>query len=174
MKSLLYHCGCNALNIKTFSIFSMDINVMMLTKEFNLTTKMRISNLKYSLLLFSSVHPSQESTCMQKNNNAFRLSLRLTTVTASLRRDSPNTRMCSSSLMWISSNTARTATGSTAEMIEPNSRQDNRSTLPNRAASIWHMPYIIPPTKKAFHRVPTTANIKMVPRFSVKARMGRK
>ncbi|XP_049890036.1 Na(+)/H(+) exchanger beta-like [Epinephelus moara] len=69
---------------------------------------------------------------------------------------------------------SRTATGSTAETMEPNSRQDSRSTLASWFPSIRHTPYIMPPMKKAFHRVPTTANTRMVPMFSVKGRMGRK
>lgn len=40
----------------------------------------------------------------------------LTTVSASLSRDSPNTTMYKTSSTWISSKTASTATGSTAEM----------------------------------------------------------
>lgn len=51
----------------------------------------------------------------------------LTTVTASLTSDSPNTMMKSVSLTWTSSNTASTATGSTAEIKAPNSRKSNIS-----------------------------------------------
>ena len=53
----------------------------------------------------------------------------LTTVTASLSSDSPNTTICSCSLTWISSNTARTATGSTAEIKLLNTRQGSKSIL---------------------------------------------
>ena len=42
------------------------------------------------------------------------------TVTASLSRDSPKTTMYKISLTWISSKTASTATGSTADMREAN------------------------------------------------------
>lgn len=49
--------------------------------------------------------------------------LQLTTVTASFRRDSPNTMMKRVSLTWTSSKTARTATGSTAEIRLPKSRK---------------------------------------------------
>ena len=51
----------------------------------------------------------------------------LTTVTASLSRDSPNTTIWSISFTWISSNTARTATGSTAEIREANTKQCSNS-----------------------------------------------
>lgn len=63
---------------------------------------------------------------------AYSLFWSLTTVTASLSRDSPNTKMCNSSLMWISSNTASTATGSTAEMMEANNRQ-------GRSSIVWRL-----------------------------------
>ncbi len=43
-----------------------------------------------------------------------------TTVTASFNKDSPNTTMYNISLTWISSNTANTATGSTAEIRDEN------------------------------------------------------
>lgn len=43
-----------------------------------------------------------------------------TTVTPSFSSDSPNTRMKSISSTWISSKTASTATGSTAEISEEN------------------------------------------------------
>ena len=45
-----------------------------------------------------------------------------TTEAASLRTDSPNTNMYRISLTLTSSNTAKTATGSTADINEPNSR----------------------------------------------------
>ncbi len=48
---------------------------------------------------------------------------RLTTVTASLTSDSPKTMMKSVSFTWTSSNTAITATGSTAEIRAPNNRK---------------------------------------------------
>ena len=57
--------------------------------------------------------------------------LQLTTVTPSLRRDSPNTRIKRTSSTWISSNTAKTATGSTAEINDENKkmwRTGNSST----------------------------------------------
>lgn len=49
----------------------------------------------------------------------------LTTVTASLSRDSPKTMMNSTSLTCTSSNTASTATGSTAAIRLPNSRKSS-------------------------------------------------
>lgn len=49
----------------------------------------------------------------------------LTTVTASFRSDSPKTMMNRTSLTWTSSNTARTATGSTAAIKLPNRRKSS-------------------------------------------------
>jgi len=49
----------------------------------------------------------------------------LTTVTASFRSDSPKTMMKRTSLTWTSSNTARTATGSTAAIKLPNRRKSS-------------------------------------------------
>lgn len=54
---------------------------------------------------------------------ALRACLLLTTVTASFSSDSPKTMINRTSLTWTSSNTARTATGSTAAMRLPNSRK---------------------------------------------------
>lgn len=48
-----------------------------------------------------------------------------TTVTASFRSDSPKTMMNRTSLTWTSSNTARTATGSTAAIKLPNKRKSS-------------------------------------------------
>lgn len=49
----------------------------------------------------------------------------LTTVTASFRSDSPKTMMNRTSLTWTSSNTARTATGSTAAIKLPKRRKSS-------------------------------------------------
>lgn len=51
---------------------------------------------------------------------------RLTTVTASLSRDSPKTMMKSVSLTCTSSKTANTATGSTAEIRLPKSKKSSK------------------------------------------------
>lgn len=57
----------------------------------------------------------------------------LTTVTASLSNDSPNTTMYKISLTCISSNTASTATGSTADISAPNRYNSNTGvSLPNK------------------------------------------
>lgn len=53
----------------------------------------------------------------------------LTTVTASFSRDSPKTMMNKTSLTWTSSNTARTATGSTAAIRLPNRRKSSSPTF---------------------------------------------
>jgi len=62
---------------------------------------------------------SQVTGCYSSQNSAEILQHpkeTLTTVTASLSRDSPKTTMYNTSSTWISSKTASTATGSTADM----------------------------------------------------------
>lgn len=55
------------------------------------------------------------------------------TVTASFNNDSPNTTMYSISLTWISSKTAKTATGSTAAINDENRKMSSTGIcLPNK------------------------------------------
>lgn len=68
--------------------------------------------------------PGQKHGSMgSRNGSAVRT---LTTVTASLSRDSPKTMIKRVSLTCTSSKTASTATGSTAEMRLPNSRKSSK------------------------------------------------
>lgn len=84
----------------------------------------------------------------------------LTTVTASLSSDSPNTKMWSCSLTCISWKTESTATGSTAAIREPNSRQWSRETSPKELWASRHTPYRDRPMPSTFHKVPSTAYLQ--------------
>lgn len=77
----------------------------------------------YSLVL--KVHLSSIQSIFRYSDKQQRCSIR-TTVTPSLSSDSPNTRMKRTSLTWTCSNTARTATGSTAAIRLPNRRYCSR------------------------------------------------
>ncbi|KAG9492473.1 hypothetical protein GDO78_000789 [Eleutherodactylus coqui] len=82
--------------------------------------------------------------------------------------------MYSCSLTETSSKTARTATGSTAEIRLPYNKFCSRDTSLNAKASIWHIPYRERPMPKAFMRVPITDQQIIVPMLSKKGRVGRK
>lgn len=77
-------------------------------------------------------------------------------------------------MTWIFSNTASTATGSTAEMRLPKSKFCSKviSVKPN--ALIWQIPKSEIPMPMAFQSVPTTAYQNIVPKFSKKRRVGMK
>ena len=66
----------------------------------------------------------------------FHYAASLTTVTASLSKDSPKTTICNISFTWISSKTARTATGSTADISAANTKQCSISKSRSR---IWKL-----------------------------------
>ena len=85
----------------------------------------------------------------------------LTTVTASLSRDSPNTKIWSCSFTCISWKTESTATGSTAAIREPNSKQWSRETSPRELWARRHTPYRDRPMPNTFHKVPSTAYLEI-------------
>ena len=76
----------------------------------------------------------------------------LTTVTASLSRDSPKTTMWRTSLIWLCSKTARTATGSTADSRADSVRQCNNCTWNEATRKVWSVPQnSLQHTKRCLH-----------------------
>lgn len=95
-------------------------------------------------------------------------------VTVSLSRDFSKIRMCSSSLMWIFSKTVSIVTGFTAEMMLLKSRVFSRLMLLICSSFIRYTAYRRLFRKNVFYSVFIIVKIRMVFRFFVNCRRGRK
>ena len=103
------------------------------------------------------------------------LSMQLTIEIPSLRRDSPRTAMWRISLTWTCSKTASTATGSTAEISDANTREcSNDKGVLSWNAPAHNTPHNETPIQIELSNVPMTAYKSIVPILSKKARFGMK